>query len=30
MKKRLLVINTELSGINKYLFKAFENLDWQT
>jgi hypothetical protein len=29
MKKRLLIMSTELSGINKFLFKALENLGWE-
>ena len=27
--KRLLVLNTELSGINKYLFKELEKYGWK-
>lgn len=29
MKKCLLIISTEVSGMNKYLFKALENLGWE-
>jgi len=29
MKKRLLIINTEVSGMNKYLFKALNDSGWE-